>query len=211
MSKHRILRRVREALEKREPVEHPGAFGNWRAADTPAPGSDDAVGRFAHAFEAAGGSVVRVADREEARERMEALATGPRGIAVGAGVPEAVLPDRPRRPPEEAPLGISLGRGAVAETGSLLLDARDGRRVQLLPPLHVVLVPAGTVHLTLAEALAALSPDLPSAVGLHSGPSKSADIGQVLVQGVHGPGRVVALVLEGEDGGAEGEEDRSAG
>lgn len=211
MSKHRILRRVREALEEREPVEHPGTFGSWRAADTPAPGPDDPLGRFAHAFEAAGGSVVRAVDREEARARLEALAAGPGGIAVGAGVPEAVLPDRPRRPPEEAPLGISLGRGAVAETGSLLLDARDGRRVQLLPPVHVVLVPAGTVHLTLGEALAALAPDLPSAVGLHSGPSKSADIGQVLVQGVHGPGRVVALVLEGEDGEPDGAEGRPTG
>ena len=31
---------------------------------------------------------------------------------------------------------------------------------------------------------------------LHSGPSKSADIGQVMVTGVHGPGRVVALLLD---------------
>jgi L-lactate dehydrogenase complex protein LldG len=211
VSKHRILRRVREALEKRKPVEHPGAFGSWRADGAPAPGSHGPLERFARTFEAAGGSVVRVADPEEARERMEALSAGLGGIAVGAGVPEAVLPDRPRLPPEEAPLGISLGRGAVAETGSLLLDARDGRRVQLLPPVHVVLVPAGTVHLTLGEALAALAPSLPSAVGLHSGPSKSADIGQVLVEGVHGPGRVVALVLKGEEGGAAGAEGRSAG
>ena len=38
--------------------------------------------------------------------------------------------------------------------------------------------------------------DLPSAIGLHSGPSKSADIGQIMVKGVHGPGRVVAVVIE---------------
>ena len=36
---------------------------------------------------------------------------------------------------------------------------------------------------------------LPSAIGLHSGPSKSADIGQVLVRGVHGPGRVIAVLV----------------
>jgi L-lactate dehydrogenase complex protein LldG len=59
----------------------------------------------------------------------------------------------------------------------------------------VVLVHAGEVHATLAGALDHLSPDLPSAIGLHSGPSKSADIGQILVKGVHGPGRVLALII----------------
>ena len=37
---------------------------------------------------------------------------------------------------------------------------------------------------------------LPAALGLHSGPSKSADIGGTVVTGVHGPGRCIA-VLEG--------------
>jgi L-lactate dehydrogenase complex protein LldG len=92
-------------------------------------------------------------------------------------------------------MGISRARGAVAETGSLILDARDGRRAQLLPPIHVMVVEAGEIRETLADALRSLAGDLPSAVGLHSGPSKSADIGQILVQGVHGPGRAVALII----------------
>ena len=75
-------------------------------------------------------------------------------------------------------------------------SARDGRLTQLLPSTHVVFLRGAAVHATLAGALAALRPDLPSALGLHSGPSKSADIGQILVRGVHGPGRVVALVVE---------------
>ncbi|MGC8905434.1 LUD domain-containing protein, partial [Thermus sp.] len=41
---------------------------------------------------------------------------------------------------------------------------------------------------------------LPAALGLHSGPSKSADIGQVMVKGVHGPGRLVVVVLTGPEG-----------
>jgi len=85
--------------------------------------------------------------------------------------------------------------GAVAETGSLRLDARDGRGTQLLPPTHVVVVHAARIHLTLADALRRLRGDLPSVLALHSGPSKSADIGQILVTGVHGPGRVVAVVV----------------
>ena len=56
-------------------------------------------------------------------------------------------------------------------------------------------VRAGDVHATLREALLAMRDDLPSAVGLHSGPSKSADIGHIMVKGVHGPGRLVAVVI----------------
>ena len=47
-----------------------------------------------------------------------------------------------------------------------------------------------------AKALAACRDDGGAALALHSGPSKSADIGQVMVTGVHGPGRVIAVVLD---------------
>ena len=115
---------------------------------------------------------------------------------MGATVPPELDPGLPAASPEDAALGISMARAAVGETGSLVLDARDGRRTQLLPAVHVVLVRTSTVYRTLVEALAGMRADLPSALGLHSGPSKSADIGQILVKGVHGPGRVVALLLE---------------
>ena len=57
-------------------------------------------------------------------------------------------------------------------------------------------VDAATITATLGEALAACRDAGGSALALHSGPSKSADIGQVMVTGVHGPGRVVAVVLD---------------
>ena len=94
---------------------------------------------------------------------------------------------------------MSLARGAVAETGSLIMDARDGRRAQLLVPTHVVFVRTRDVYATLREALTELADDLPSAIGFHSGPSKSADIGQILVKGVHGPGRLVAVLMGDAD------------
>lgn len=75
------------------------------------------------------------------------------------------------------------------------LSSEDGRRVQLLPPVHLVLLERDRLYPTLLEALLALE-GLPSALGLHSGPSKSADIGQVMVKGVHGPGRLIVILLE---------------
>jgi len=196
VSRDRILRRVREALEARESVEHPGAFRSWRAEGVAHPADAEPVAAFRAAFAAAGGQVETLAAPERIRARIDDLTRGATGISVGPGVPPELVPERPRRPPYQAAVGLSMARGAVAETGSLLMDARDGRRTQLLPPLHLVLVRAITVHATLAAALAAVRNDLPSALALHSGPSKSADIGQILVEGVHGPGRVVALVME---------------
>lgn len=199
-ARERILARVRDAIEARPRTPHPGVFRGQRPASPPA----DPLDGFAALFTRAGGEVVRAADEDGAGKWLSSFAQGLggvalEGVAVGADVPDslrAVLPTAGASP-EAAPLGVSRAVGAVAETGSLLLDARDGRRVQLLPPTHVVVVRASEIYPTLAEALRALRADLPSALALHSGPSKSADIGQILVTGVHGPGRVIALVISG--------------
>lgn len=204
-----ILARVRQAVERREAVDHPGAFGGWRpggsaAKESAAPERPEAVDRaiasaFADRFVGAGGQVAHAADIPAARRFVTELLQeiGGGAVALGAGVPPDMVPDVVRERPARAAVGVSMARGAVAETGSLILDARDGRAVQLLPPVHVVLVPSRGMFATLADALAAVGADLPSAVGLHSGPSKSADIGKILVTGVHGPGRVVALLVDG--------------
>jgi L-lactate dehydrogenase complex protein LldG len=186
-----ILTRVRAALDGREKEAHPGPFLAWRPAADPVP----PVRAFAERFTAAGGEVVNVASREEATSWLQSAATAAGSVVLGATLSRELQPDAPALPPESAAMGISRARGAVAETGSLILDARDGRRAQLLPPFHVMVVEAGEIRETLADALRSLAGDLPSAVGLHSGPSKSADIGQILVQGVHGPGRAVALII----------------
>lgn len=191
-ARERILARVRDALAQRPRTLHPGPFEGWRPDELP----EDPVVGFVEMFGRAGGETHRVADADAARLWLREFGVALAGTAVGATVPPELDPGLPAAPPEEAALGISMARAAVGETGSVILDARDGRRTQLLPPVHVVLVRISTIHRTLVEALKEMRADLPSALGLHSGPSKSADIGQVLVKGVHGPGRVVALLLE---------------
>jgi L-lactate dehydrogenase complex protein LldG len=191
-AKQRILARSRAALDGRSPVDHPGSFESWRLAESPA---QTAVDRFAAMLEAAGGEVVRVPDEASARVWLSTFSRAFTSVALGETLPAALRPTLPTAAPDVAPLGISRARGAIAETGSLLLDARDGRRAQLLPPTHVVFVHASDVHTTFREAIDDMRGDLPSAVGLHSGPSKSADIGHIMVKGVHGPGRLIAVVI----------------
>lgn len=187
----RILERIRRSLSGRDTVEHPGRFEGWR----PAGPARNAIDRFAEAFHSAGGRCVRMASLAAASKWLSELSPDYDSMTIGVGVPDEVVPPLPMAAPEEARLAVSLARGAVAETGTLLLDARDGRRTQLLSPTHVVVVRAETVHMDLVDALATVRDDLPSAVGLHSGPSKSADIGQVMVRGVHGPGEIIAVVV----------------
>ena len=189
-----ILDRVRAALKDRQATELPGPFQAWRPeqpADTPVDG-------FALLLEAAGGEVVRQPNIDAAAAWLTEFTTNFDTATVGKTVPSKLAPGLESSPPEIAPLGVSMASSAIAETGSLMMNARDGRRSQLLAPTHVVFVHARDVYATFHEALSKARDDLPSAIGLHSGPSKSADIGQVMVKGVHGPARLIAVVI-GDD------------
>jgi L-lactate dehydrogenase complex protein LldG len=194
-AKQRILGRVRTALTGRSTVAHPGPFESWRPLDVTA---QTAIDRLATMLEAAGGEIVRLPDEAAARGWLSSFSKDFSSVALGETLPAALRPALPIAAADVAPLGISRARGAIAETGSLLLDARDGRRAQLLPPTHVVFVHGSDVHVTFRDALSRIRHDLPSAMGLHSGPSKSADIGHIMVKGVHGPGRLIAVVIEAD-------------
>lgn len=184
-----ILARVREAVEGHEAVEHPGAL------PFPDPG-DGVVEAFAARFRAAGGEVVELAGLDEAGIWLAELAAQLGTLAAGRDLTGALRPRLPDAPPSEADLGVSMARWAAADTGSVLLDSGEGRRAQLLPPTHLVWLRRERIVATLAHALERARQDgLPAALALHSGPSKSADIGQILVTGIHGPGRVVVGIL----------------
>jgi len=190
-AKSRILRRVRRALEGRWPVEAP--TGPWR----PAAEAAGAVERFLAHAKASGVEARRFESPAAARAWLEDWAAGFKSAAVSPRVPAPLAPALPTAPPEEAELGVSRALAAVADTGSVLLSSAEGRRLQLLPPAHLVWVDEAEVVQHLGEVLGRLAGDPPSALALHSGPSKSADIGQIMVQGVHGPGRLVVAVVRG--------------
>lgn len=89
----------------------------------------------------------------------------------------------------EAEVGFTRAEKAIAESGSLLLSAGNGRRrmASLAPEIHVCLVPRNAIVKTLEEGLASL-PDRTCV--LITGSSRTADIEGVLVRGVHGPKEV---------------------
>ncbi|MCU7843124.1 MAG: lactate utilization protein [Candidatus Thiodiazotropha sp. (ex Monitilora ramsayi)] len=100
---------------------------------------------------------------------------------------------------DETDASITSCHGAIAETGSLILwpDETEPRLLSLVPPVHCVLLQADQIYSTFAEAVEnqGWAEDIPTNALLISGPSKSADIAQVLAYGVHGPKSLVVLVL----------------
>lgn len=94
--------------------------------------------------------------------------------------------------------GFTSCRGAIAETGSLVLwpTSEEPRLLSLVPPIHFVLLDAAEIFTTFHELLIeqAWARGMPTNALLISGPSKSADIEQTLAYGVHGPKELVVLV-----------------
>ena len=100
---------------------------------------------------------------------------------------------------EATPASLTAARGAIAETGTLILwpDAAEPRLMSLVPPVHVVLLDAANIHNTFHEAMTGegWAAGLPTNALLISGPSKTADIQQTLAYGAHGPKELVVLML----------------
>ena len=100
-------------------------------------------------------------------------------------------------------LCISFARAGIATTGSLLLELADPqeRSATALPLIHAVFVKGSTIapdlyalHELIARELAAAKT---AYLSITTGPSRTADIERVLTIGVHGPRKVVAVLLSG--------------
>jgi hypothetical protein len=99
-----------------------------------------------------------------------------------------------------ANVGITSADYALADTGSLVMIAspEDARLISLLPPVHIAIVPAACL-LTGLDELYTLIPrpaDRTSSMVFITGPSRTADIEQILVRGVHGPGEIHVVIVE---------------
>ena len=98
-----------------------------------------------------------------------------------------------------ADIGITSADYVLAETGTLVMlaSAHEARLISLLPPVHVAIFPKSRILANLDELLAVLPnpAEQTSSMVLITGPSRTADIEQILVRGVHGPGEIYAVVV----------------
>ena len=91
----------------------------------------------------------------------------------------------------------------IADTGTLVLrpGRHEPRTLSLVPPVHVAVLMASALHASLPAAMHALypgdgPPELPTNLLLVTGPSKTADIQQVLAYGAHGPKELVIVLVD---------------
>jgi len=98
-----------------------------------------------------------------------------------------------------ADVGITSADYALSDTGTLVMIASpaEARLVSLLPTMHLAIVPKERI-LTSLDELFTLLPrpaDQTSSMVLITGPSRTADIEQILVRGVHGPGQIGVIIV----------------
>lgn len=90
---------------------------------------------------------------------------------------------------------VTLASGAIAESGTIVLsDGETSDRLAALAPWrHVAAIPVDKLFRTISDAIAALPAD-PNVIWI-TGPSKTADVEGILIQGVHGPGQQGAFFV----------------
>ena len=133
-----------------------------------------------------------------------------RGLAVASWTDEGTAAEARTGPSFReqcfaAEVGISGVEFVLAESGTLILTSRtEGSQLaSLAPPVHVAFYRRSQVYASLEEILERLpvprDPNKPlpgRSVVFITGPSRTADIEQILIRGVHGPGELHAILVE---------------
>ena len=99
-----------------------------------------------------------------------------------------------------ATYGITYATDGIAESATVVqpTSPQCGRAISLLPLVHIAVVDAATIQPTMLEVMQVFEKEgqLPSQVCFISGPSATADIELVRVEGVHGPMYVHYVIVE---------------
>ena len=205
-----VLFRVRTALGRNadDPVPEPPPV----RLRLPEVALESRIASFTARLEALAGRVIRVPAPGAAREWVQQAIEGQAAVASNApylaecgiaglsGVRSGIAGrEELREACATVPVGITSADYALADTGTLVMlsSAHEARMISLLPPAHIAVVPVSRLLSGLDELFSVL-PDpaaVTSSLVLITGPSRTADIEQILVRGVHGPGQITVVLV----------------
>jgi len=211
MSRDYLLYKVRTALGRVSSQAPPALAAPM--LHIPVIKRDSRVTEFIRHFENLAGKAFRVADAEAAGacvanllENRTAIASNSPllaqcGItslpAVRSGLRDL---DQLRAACASAGVGITSADYALSTTGTLVMlsSQREARLISLLPPVHIAVIPASAILANLDELFTILPTPAQqtSAMVFITGPSRTADIEQILVRGVHGPGEIRVIIID---------------
>jgi L-lactate dehydrogenase complex protein LldG len=209
-----ILSRIRTRLAEDQPLERPPAPEVWPRENPPI---DQMITRFIQELEAVSGEAVRCASMEEARAKLAELCREQgwtklgamdrpicREIAAGFS-PEQVAWAADEWTPQsmaELSAGLVAADTLLADTGTAMIacPTSQDRLLCYLPPVCVVVARTDRLveHLSAAWddiAPRVADPQLRGEFVFITGPSRTADIEKILILGVHGPKRVIVVLV----------------
>jgi len=210
MAREHILHKVRTALGRsvgQTPAPAPAPRLRIPAVD-----ADSRWASFFRRLEDLAGKTFRAATAEEARAYVGRVVDGRPAVASNApflkecgitGLPSVrtgfTVAGELRAACVTAACGITSADYALADTGTLVLlsSPEEARMISLLPAAHLAVVPRHKILTGLDELFSLLErpADETSSMVLITGPSRTADIEQILIRGVHGPGEIHVIVV----------------
>ena len=213
-SRDAILGRIRAAVADDPPRERPPAPEVWPPQN---PTVEEMAERFAQELDALGGELYRLPSMEEAGTKLAELVDAAGFSAVGSvdrplcrELASKLGPDAIQWIEEDASTPAMSELDAVlieadyllADTGTAMIACgTPGERVACyLPPVSIVIVGTDRLieHMPAAweqVARRCAEPELRGEFVFISGPSRTADIEKILILGVHGPKRLVVILV----------------
>jgi L-lactate dehydrogenase complex protein LldG len=218
-SRDAILSRLHGLLAHEPPGDVPPSPEVWPRENP----SVDAMGkRFCDELQAVSGETISCRSMDEARSRLRELLDkegwGPLGamdrpacreITSGLDAGRVAWAQSDWTPPTmaELPAGLVEADCLLADTGTSMIacDTAQDRLLCYLPPVCIVVALASRLKEHLPAAWPEIAPRVaePDRRGefvFVTGPSRTADIEKILILGVHGPKRLVVLLVGNDKG-----------
>ena len=210
-----ILGRIRQALSDRPNVETPPVFEVWPDTN---PGQPAMLERFAEELGAVDGELHRCDSIDVARAKLAELAKESKWTRLGvvdrplvhelandfsSGDVSRIDDNTDKTTIGQLDASIVGAELLLADTGTCLIECRTAseRMMCYLPPVCIVVARAESLREHLPAAWREVTPRASESERrgefvLITGPSRTADIEKILILGVHGPKRLIVLVVE---------------
>ncbi len=213
-SRDRILERVRQATNNASEYRKPPIPRVWPKTDL---SQKQLLERFRAELDSVAGESVLCTSTSHGAETLAELADRHRWNKIGvadhplchsltAGLPnDTFFVERSNWDPQEMAelsVGLVAADAFLADTGSALIrcETKEQRLLCYLPPVSIVVAETNRIAANLPAVWRTTSDELRQTQGrgetvIVTGPSRSSDIEKKLVLGVHGPQRVIALLI----------------